>query len=165
MIKFSIDVQEIAHAAQLMKDFPEVIKPELLKANRNSSAILLQGIYNNMQSWRKTGTLMRSWKVLPTTETEEGFTGGAAAGGIPGKDGRKYSYAAVWEFGFHGTVNVRAHQRVYRSGTVGQVRSHERTMNVTARPYVRPALETSRQAIGGFHMDAVKRAWARVGGA
>jgi len=44
-------------------------------------------------------------------------------------------YAAVHEFGFHGSVTVREHLRLGF-----KVRQHSRQMNIRARPYIRPAV-------------------------
>jgi phage gpG-like protein len=63
-------------------------------------------------------------------------------------------YAAVHEFGYRGTMTIKTHQRMItkawgrsidpRSVTVP---THERRVYIRARPYVRPALVSSRTFI------------------
>lgn len=63
-------------------------------------------------------------------------------------------YAAVHEFGFTGTQNVRAHERQVNQAfgrsirpTTASVRSFSRNVNIRARPYVRPAMRKHGQRI------------------
>lgn len=51
-------------------------------------------------------------------------------------------YAAVHEFGYRGYVNVKAHSRLGRP-----VVGHTRQVNIPPRPYLRPAISTSRTFI------------------
>lgn len=58
--------------------------------------------------------------------------------------GSNTPYAAVHEFGFNGGVTIPAHQRRIATGTAN-VRSYVRTMNVPARPYLAPAIESQEE--------------------
>jgi hypothetical protein len=70
-------------------------------------------------------------------------------------------YAKVHEFGFHGTVQVRAlHRQVSKvfgrnvTPFMQEVRAHARRMNVRARPFIRPTVFESRQ----FIVDTLREA-------
>lgn len=60
--------------------------------------------------------------------------------------GTSVPYGAVHEYGFLGTVSVRAHQRGGKS-----VRSHQRRMNIPKRAYLEPA--------GARAIDEINRIW------
>lgn len=64
-------------------------------------------------------------------------------------------YAAVHEFGFHGTQSVRAHQR-----RGGNVRAHSRVMNIRERAFLRPAIKTTQT----FVIDTIRAALQLSGG-
>jgi phage gpG-like protein len=68
-------------------------------------------------------------------------------------------YAAVHEFGYRGTVQIPAHTRNTRFGAVS-VRAHSRRMNVRQRPYLRPAVTTSRT----FIIDTLRAALTYANG-
>jgi len=57
------------------------------------------------------------------------------------------SYAAIHEFGFQGPVTIRQHERLSRLGNSHTVKQHSRDVNITARPYIRPALVAHRDKI------------------
>lgn len=72
--------------------------------------------------------------------------------------GTKVSYGRFWELGFHGTEHVREHIRRMKGGNIKQgrkitalgigfVRAHDRRVNQSARPFLKPALAKSRPAI------------------
>jgi phage gpG-like protein len=107
----------------------------------------------------RTGTLRR--KLNAKVETAPGRTVGTV--------GIKLSYAAAHEFGFSGTVQVRAHQRrvglrqalqeaktakgktIMRKAQahdrLAQVKAHARKMNMPKRSFLRAALAERREAI------------------
>jgi phage gpG-like protein len=70
-------------------------------------------------------------------------------------------YAAVHEFGFRGTVQVPAHSR-RMTQAFGRpvdprqvaVQAHSMRMNIRARPYLRPAIKTTRT----FVLDTLRAA-------
>ena len=71
-------------------------------------------------------------------------------------------YAAVHEFGFHGSQNVPAHSRLMTTAFGRKVKdprrievaAHSRVMNIRARPYLRPAIRTT----GTFVLDTLRAA-------
>jgi HK97 gp10 family phage protein len=72
-------------------------------------------------------------------------------------------YAAFWEFGFHGTEQVRAHQRLTKDSdnpkgflTVGQVKAYSRVVNQEARPFMRPAFADMSDEIRQGMIEAAK---------
>lgn len=101
--------------------------------------------------------------------------------------GTNVEYAGAHEYGFQGSVTVRAHARnVFRShqtkgGAVfdprtgrvkrqaskrvslltgqAQVRAHTRQMNVTARPFLAPALADTSKDYGVAVSEAIVLAW------
>lgn len=54
-------------------------------------------------------------------------------------------YAKVHEFGFNGTVRVRAHDREGHT-----VRAHSRRMRMPKRPHMRPAIKATRKKMPGI---------------
>lgn len=60
--------------------------------------------------------------------------------------GTNVSYGAMQELGFHGEQVVREHLRRAQSG-MARVRAHVRHMNLTARPFLEPALHEMRPRV------------------
>lgn len=67
--------------------------------------------------------------------------------------GTNVEYAAAHEFGFNGTVNVPAHDRVVRKvfgrsveERVANVRAHARKMNLRERPFLGPGVQDATPA-------------------
>lgn len=64
-------------------------------------------------------------------------------------------YAAVHEFGYHGSVQTKAHMRMMnkafgkevKNPRQIQVRAHARFVNIRARPYLAPALKKHQATI------------------
>lgn len=64
-------------------------------------------------------------------------------------------YAALYEFGFHGSQNVRAHSRLMneafgkpvKTAKQIQVKAHVRFLTVAKRPYIRPTVLAENQYI------------------
>ena len=84
----------------------------------------------------KTGTLRAKVNArIPVTET---------ASGVEGIVGTKVSYAAVHEYGFAGTVNVREHLRKSKLGKAYTVGAHSRNVNLPERSFLRSALNDLR---------------------
>lgn len=72
-------------------------------------------------------------------------------------------YAAVHEFGFQGTVSIRAHKRLITkvfgkpvSPREIDIKPHQRMMMVRERPYLRPAVRTHRETIINVLREALK---------
>ena len=71
--------------------------------------------------------------------------------GVVGKFGNNVKYARYHEFGFHGSVSVRAHERLVRGlqGGAGKpadqvfrfVKAHRRRVDYAGRPFAAPALK------------------------
>jgi hypothetical protein len=72
-------------------------------------------------------------------------------------------YAAFWEFGFSGRMSIRAHNRLItqafgrplEQARIVRVRSHSRTVNQPAKPYLRPAYERHKDKITKILLDSV----------
>jgi len=72
-------------------------------------------------------------------------------------------YAAFWEFGFHGQVPVRSHNRVItrafgrslEKATIARVRAHQRRIDKQGRPYLYPAYEKHKTRIVQYMLDAI----------
>lgn len=63
-------------------------------------------------------------------------------------------YAALWEFGYHGPVAVRSHNRLMTTAfgrpiapTIVRVSNHIRNVNIDKRPYLLPAFEQHKKRI------------------
>lgn len=93
----------------------------------------------------RTGTLRRS--INRRIE--------AGPDGIFATVGTNVRYAAIHEYGFNGTSNVKAHTRKItqafgkplREAALQNVRAHSRKVNMPARPFLRPALQEEWPAI------------------
>jgi phage gpG-like protein len=79
----------------------------------------------------RTGRLRRSINVALT----------ASGNAVVGSVGTNVAYAGVHEFGFDGTVTVRAHLRLAKSGKAVPVREHPMHMHMPERSYLRSALQ------------------------
>lgn len=94
---------------------------------------------------RITGRLSRS--ILGATSTagnESVFSIDIEGERVVVEIGSQTPYAAVHEFGFSGNVTVPAHTRRIATGTAN-VRSFVRSMNVPARPYLLPAIQSQEE--------------------
>jgi phage gpG-like protein len=88
------------------------------------------------EKWdRSAAADARGGKTLVDTATLRNSVH-ASHGATYGAAGTDVVYAAVHQFGFAGSVTVRAHRRTTRSGKVATVRSHSRRTNVPARPFL-----------------------------
>lgn len=103
----------------------------------------------------RTGTLRRSI-IERVEETDTAITGIV---------GTNLVYAAVHEYGFSGTVNVREHTRRVTMAfgrTIAPVettvRAHPMRMNLPERSYLRSSLRESQQTIEDGLSSAVKEA-------
>jgi hypothetical protein len=72
-------------------------------------------------------------------------------------------YAAFWEFGYHGSFPVRAHNRLItrafgkplKQAVVARVRTHTRRVDQTAKPYLRPAYELHKDRVVQYILEAL----------
>lgn len=112
---------------------------------------------------RVTGRLARSLTGTQTggvSESVDTFTWENLTGTIT--YGSKVPYAGVHEDGFTGTVKVPAHSRtmtmVFGRPIVPitvQVRSHNRNMNIPARPYLGPAQSDTNERVLEMLTEAI----------
>lgn len=96
----------------------------------------------------QTGTLRRS------INRETIVTGSTVTGQV----GTNVRYAAVHEYGFRGSVNVRSYTRSTANGGATTVRAHTRQMDLPARSFLRTTL-----AEDADHIRLVLRAAAVAG--
>jgi phage gpG-like protein len=97
-----------------------------------------------------TGRLWNSVSYNIRNDSEGRLIVEAGSYGVP--------YAAIHEFGFAGSAQVRAHERVVTrvfgkvlaAPVTQSVSAHTRKMNVPARPFVFPALESAESKIGSI---------------
>lgn len=75
---------------------------------------------------------------------------------ITGTVGTNVEYGRVHEYGFSGTVPVRAHVRNARNGSAA-VRAHSRAVNIPERSFLRSSLRESKPAIEAALRAAVER--------
>jgi hypothetical protein len=96
----------------------------------------------------RTGTLRRSINQ----HVEES---GTSVTGIVGADMNEARYARAHEYGFHGTVEVRAHMRTVtqafgrrlKNPRQAMVQAYSMRMNLAERSYLRSSLRDMRQTI------------------
>ena len=74
---------------------------------------------------------------------------------IKGTVGTNAYYGRIHHFGYKGTYTVKEHLRQMKTKTA-TVRSHSRTVNLRARPYLTDALEAQRQQITERILRAVE---------
>lgn len=149
-ISFSIDATQL----QALFDKLDSLKQErLISRSLDQSAKYLIGwIKKNRLTGPRprylgvdTGRLRSSISSSKAVKTAEGFVA---------RIGTNVDYAEVHEFGFHGRVTVSAHIRTQRkkvrlfgrtkevrTGDI-HVRTHSRQMNIKARPFMRPSIES-----------------------
>ena len=107
----------------------------------------------------RTGTLRRSINQ----RVQES---GTSLTGIVGADMSEARYARAHEYGFHGTVEVRAHLRTItqafgralKNPREVQVSAHQVNMNLPERSYLRSSLRDMRQTI----LDSFRRELGRA---
>jgi len=99
-----------------------------------SANLIINQAKLNIRSWGliDTGRLLNSLRYeFYRPENKDSLGVRIGSFGVP--------YAAVWEFGFHGTVAVRGHTRMGNN-----VRAHSRKMSVPKKPYLLPAYEANK---------------------
>lgn len=96
----------------------------------------------------RTGRLRRSINERVIEETNK----------VTGIVGTNVEYAAVHEYGFTGTENVRAHLRQLKSGATQNVRAHTRTVHMPERSFLRSALKDMAPEIRAEFEAALGRA-------
>lgn len=149
-VSFSIDAKQLK---ALFDKLDSLKKGILIKRSLDQSAKYLIGwIKKNRLTGPKprylgvdTGRLRSSISSSKSEKTAEGFVV---------RIGTNVDYAEAHEFGFQGRVTVSAHIRTQRkkvklfgktkkirSGD-SHVRTHSRQMNIKARPFMRPSIES-----------------------
>ena len=113
---------------------PEAARNQLLKTfNR-----IGYGLQAYIQSTKLEGQYLhhRSGRLSASIHPE--FVNSATE--IKAVVGTNVEYARVHEYGFHGTVEVKQHQRKTPSGKMCIVKAHPMTMNVAEKPFMRDSL-------------------------
>lgn len=166
----------------MMKRAPLALKEAMRLANQKSSLTLVDRIKRHKlvgQVLRRiTGTLNRSWAAIvpPVLGVS---SSGSETGEWLGGSGSNLEYADYHEFGFHGTVQVRAHERRAarrklasafgprgkdkfsrrrKDSPVVHVNAFTRDVNYPGKPYARPALAECKDRIRAHHHDALRAA-------
>ena len=151
MLTVSIDARDMERARVLLARWPERLVEVLRRANLNSGAVLLRRVKLALSGEKlhvRTGNLRRNWSQIMPVREPDGWRGGIGSG--------ETEYAAYHEFGFSGSVGVRAHTRRGHA-----VRAHTRNVSYAGRPYARPALVEVRERIEAIHSDAIRQAWEK----
>lgn len=143
---------------KLVRMEPEIEKSLLATITRLSiklQAKVMEDKLSGQVLKTKTGTLRRSitYKINQTQES------------ISGTVGTNVSYGLTHEFGFHGTVNVKAHLRTIKQ-VYGRplpapkqilIGEHSRMMNLPAKSFLRSALREMKPEIKQAIQEAIKR--------
>jgi phage gpG-like protein len=146
----TIRVEGVERVVQRFDALPERLRAELRRRVARFAFEITDAAVSNVSGKllrRRTGALAGS--IAPrVTETSDSITGIVGAGGVAAK------YAAVHEYGFSGTVPVKAHLRAITQawGRAIEPRSiyvgaHTRAMNIAEKAYLRGALRERRGAI------------------
>ncbi len=75
--------------------------------------------------------------------------------------GTHVSYGKIHELGYKGPMQVKAHSRRTRSGTVASVRAHQRMVNMPKRPFLVPSIKERMSRIGYFVLKHIQEALKR----
>lgn len=166
MIKLIVDINQLG-LLSMLKGYPERVATSLVSA-MNRLTIAIQARVKEKLSGEvlhvRTGTLRRS------INREVRYAGHGLIEGIVGTN---VEYAAIHEYGFHGTETVRAHVRKIRehskmylfgtasgmartemrwkrgklTGGIANVKEHSRTVNMPERSFLRSTLKDFEQRI------------------
>ena len=164
-MKITFDLRQDALMAHLTQ-FPERLATSMVKAMRR----VVIGLQAHVKADKLTGQVLhvRTGTLRRSINQEVRYAGGGLIEGIVGTN---VEYAAAHEYGFHGTVTVRAHVRRISTASkakalssssgkaatiarwVGRssknrfvkgyadVRAHTRTVNLPERSFLRTALK------------------------
>ncbi|ACV25346.1 hypothetical protein QIT38_gp06 [Methanocaldococcus fervens tailed virus 1] len=127
--------------------------------------------YKETHGWNTEG-LMKHGHLVKATQSRIKVD----RKGITVKVINNMEYAAVHEFGFSGTVNVKEHYRKKPKSKKGKkgkkgmtkkkdknesnkvrVKAHTRNMNIPARPFIKPALEKVQKNLPKIIEKAIKK--------
>jgi phage gpG-like protein len=115
-------------------------RPRFLSVVQRLGLLLLRKVKEEKLSGQvlnvRTGRLRRS---IHEETTDSGEV-------IQSTVGTPVVYGRAWELGFEGMVSVRAHVRTTAHG-IAQVRTSMRTVRMTARPFLQPALVEMRPQV------------------
>ena len=124
-----------------------MIRVAMLITNQAKINIRRHGLFD-------TGRLINSlrWEF---TRRNDILTIQIASFGVP--------YAAFWEFGYHGIMHVRSHNRLItrafgkplNQAVISRVRAHTRRRNQIAKPYLRPAYERHKGRVNEILMGTI----------
>ena len=140
----AVDLPLLIKRLRASENAMKLSSPEMTKAMTAIGSIVMGQTVLNIRQKKliDRGHLINS--ISFKTFNQDGVDGVMVGSfGIP--------YAAIHEFGFKGLVEVRDH---LRRGF--NVRSHQRKMNVPARPYLRPAINKHKDLIINIIRAAVK---------
>jgi hypothetical protein len=155
MLNLTIDVSQIAGAAEAFAKMPERMKKHLRTAMVDSEQEVFKHAFDRVHVI--SGTLKRSITMAPPTEN--------SGGGYDGKIGTNLVYARMEEYGYTGPQNVRSHQRTHAFGRTTRpftVPAFTRNINRREHPYMRPALAQARDAIIRYHQKSIADAVAEI---
>jgi len=133
------------------REFPARLREELIVGIRNAGSAVLRLTKDRLsdQVLRvRTGRLRRSIN-LRMYEGDKTITATV---------GTNVEYAAVHEYGFHGTVSVREHLRTSVLGNSFTVKAHPREVNLPERSFLRSSLRDLEPDIRVEFEQAIQRA-------
>lgn len=142
-----------------LQGMPERIRREVLRSTKILAIALTRHIKEKKLTGQvlknRTGTLRRSINYRIDEGTEK----------ISGIVGTNKEYAAVHEYGFQGTVQVKQHMRMQRqawgrpiSPREVLVRAHTAKMNLPERSFLRSSLREMADQIRAEYEAAAQRA-------
>lgn len=123
-----------------LKKSPELLAPALMKAMDLENEFTVGYIQQKKLSKRGPNTLGVVTNRLRSSlrPTRSRISNGAIIASI----GSNVRYAGAHEFGFNGSVTVKAHTRKLKSsGTTVTVKTHSRVMNIKKRAPIRTGIE------------------------
>ena len=150
-MELSVDIRSEALLARIAGTY-ERMRGELRSAVTRLSIKVQSSVKEDKLTGQvlhvRTGTLRRS--INRVVEEDER--------GIRATVGTNVEYAAIHEYGFSGTVNVREHVRRTPSGGSATVSAHTREVNLPERSFLRSTLKDFEDEIQETLRAAVLRA-------
>lgn len=171
-----IQIQITTNAQKILREL-EAFPPEMLQAIAAALDQQNEGTIGSIRSRklsRRGPTTLgvrsgRLWQSMSKANAQ--IAGNTVVSSI----GSNVRYAGVHEFGFTGTVQVKAHRRrliafdryerrgrgfvQVASGLPGQIRAHPRKMNIPARAYIRTTIDERSLAYTRAIGRAIVVAW------
>jgi phage gpG-like protein len=148
MFEIKFDVKDLRNMRKMPKEFRE----GTLKGMRKAMFVaedLAKGTFTKSRG-KHGGLHVRSGDLQRRIKSGVAETNNTVVGWLA----NNMAYAAVHEYGFKGSVTVKAHIR-QRGKTVFTVRSHTRQMNIPMRKFLKPGITENMDRIRDIIRESI----------